>query len=124
MITIILVIIGLVILNTVTGLIFSDSEKGWRAYLNFISIVLVAFVLCIHFQRYGGFGDGRSLDHKTYYKVLSVTPIDEKSTVVILRDGNGKTSPIEFVTPVKADANGFYTLVGEDSASYNLAPIQ
>lgn len=123
MVTIILVI-GLVIFNTVIGLIVSDIEKGWLAYLNFISIVVVAFVLCIHFQRYGGFGNGQSLDHKTYYRVLSVTPIDEKNTVVILRDGNGKTSPVKFTTIVKADTNGFYTLVGEDSASYNIAPIQ
>jgi len=76
-----------------------------------------------YYEDYGAFGRPFSLNETTYYHVLSVTPLGDKSTAVILRNGEGKTVPIEFTTPVVADTNGLYTVVSSNDG-YNLVLVK
>jgi hypothetical protein len=112
------------IFSAVVSLIQYESGKSIRAFVNCVLILAVALLTCGYFDHRGIFGDPMSLDHKTHYMVLSVTPIDDKSTAVILRKGDGTTVPIKFLTRVTVATNGLYTLVGDHYQNYSLAPIK
>ena len=93
-------------------------------FLGLVGIVIFSCSIAGYIVERGIYGRPFSLSYSAYYHVLSVTQLDEKSTVVILRDASGITVPIEFYTQIKADTNGFYILVGDDASNYNLAPIK
>jgi hypothetical protein len=102
-----------------------DNRKWYRVSFCTMCAVMAVLATWGEFRNHGLFGRPCSLNHGNHYRVLNVTPISEKSTVVILHDEeNDKTVPIEFHTSVTADTNGFYTAVGESDDNFNLTPIK
>jgi hypothetical protein len=124
----IIIVPVLIVVGVIVSLMMNDENKGLRMGVAFAVLTGVVIFTGGYFSRRGVFGDPNSLNDKTYYHVLSVTPLDGKTTAVILRDGKGKTVPIEFFTPVVADTNGLYTVFitpGDNGDhNYSLVPIK
>ena len=104
--------------------VLAEDAPKIRALCNvsfLLIIVSLAFGYC---QYHGVFGDPLSLNRENYHHVLSVTPLGDGSTAVILRNENGNTVPVRFFTPVAIDTNGLFTVVGDTFDNCRLIPIK
>ena len=103
-----LAIIVLAIISVVISVFIKDDERAFRGFCNAAISLLIVVLVWGYLHRYGVFGDAISLDHKCYYHILSVTPLGENSTALIILDSNGSIAPIRIFNPVLAITNSLY----------------
>lgn len=119
----ILVIIVLAIISIVSSVLIEGVR--FRGLCNATFLLLIAVMISAYFHYYGVFGNPLSLKRGNHYhQVLSVRPLGDSSSAVILRNESGEIVPIIFYTLVPADANGLYTIEGSSFDTCKLVPIK
>ena len=119
-------ILTIAVFVTISVIISALAEnRMFRAICNLFCLFIIIGLTLGYCSCYGVFGDPISLNRGNYHHVLSVTPLGDGSTAVIMRNEEGTTVPIKFYTPVMADINGLYTVEGSSYyRTQKLVPIK
>lgn len=119
-------IITIIVLAIISIVISAVADDGFvRGACNAFVLFVVVSLTWGYCHLYGEFGNPISLTKYPHppYKVFSATPIGSESTAVVLRDGDGRITPILFHGLVMFDTNGLYGVVNTGINGYNLELI-